>query len=269
MRWIESNGASLRVAEEGVGATLVLLHELGGSLESFDAFVDHLVGRWRVVRYDQRGAGLSEKPPGPASLVDHARDLAGLLDALDLAQPCHLVGVAAGAAVAALLALDHPGRVAGLALCAPALGVAPERRAYLTERAALAERAGLRAVAEASLANSYPAALRGDGETFARYRARFLANDPAAYARANEALAEASVEARLGDLAVPCLVLAGRHDLLRPPDAVRAAAERIPGARLAVIESGHLMPVQAPAAMAAAVEEFLSSSSPEPRPPCA
>ena len=260
MRWIEGNGVSLRVDDDaaaGEAAPLVLLHELGGSLESFDGFVGHLAGRRRVVRYDQRGAGLSEKQPGPVSLDEHARDLDALLRALGLHGPCHLVGVAAGAAVAALLALAQPERAASLALCAPALGVAPDRRQYLLDRARQAAERGMRGVAEPTLVRSYPEILRGDRAAFEGYRARFLANDPAAYARANEALANAAVEARLEALDAPCLVLAGVHDPLRPPDQVRRLADRIPGARFAVIESGHLMPVQAPAAMAAAVEALI------------
>jgi 3-oxoadipate enol-lactonase len=257
MRWIEANGLSLRVEAAGRGpATLVLLHELGGTLASFDALVPALAPACRVVRYDQRGAGGSEKPPGGFTLADHVADLAAILDRE--AGAVHLAGVAAGAAIAVAFALACPERVASLSLCAPALTVAPERRAYLAERADLARREGMRAVVEASLARSYPEALRGDAAAFARYRAQFLANDPVAYAHANRALADAELEDRLGALRRPCQVLAGQHDQLRPPDAVRAVAARIPGAHFHVLESGHIMPVQAPAAMAERLAGFVT-----------
>jgi 3-oxoadipate enol-lactonase len=256
--WLDTGAVSLRVDLSGEGtATLVLLHELGGSLASFDGLMPTLARSLRVIRYDQRGAGLSEKPPGGFSLADHVADLDAVLAAHGLAGPVHLAGVAAGAAVAVAFALSHPGKVASLSLCAPALTVAPDRSAYLADRSALARRDGMRAIAEPSLARSYPERLRGDGAAFTAYRARFLANDPVGYGHANMALADADLEPRLGELRGPCQVLAGRHDLLRPPEAVRAVAARIPGAGFDTVESGHIMPVQAPAEMAERLLAFI------------
>jgi 3-oxoadipate enol-lactonase len=256
--WIDTGAVSLRARISGDGLqTLVLLHELGGALESFDGLMPALERAFRVIRYDQRGAGLSEKPPAGFSLADHVADLGATLSASGVSGPVHLAGVAAGAAIAVAFRLAEPARVASLSLCAPALTVAPDRRAYLAERSERARCAGMRAIVEPSLARSYPDHLRGDGTTFATYRARFLANDPVAYGHANMALADADLEGRLGDLRSPCQVLAGRQDLLRPPEAVRAVAERIPGATFALVESGHIMPVQAPDEMAERLLSFL------------
>ena len=61
MQWIEVNGASLRYELSGGGAqTLVLVHELGGMLESWDAVLPALRQKYGVLRYDQGGFGLSE-----------------------------------------------------------------------------------------------------------------------------------------------------------------------------------------------------------------
>jgi 3-oxoadipate enol-lactonase len=119
--WLDTGAVSLRVDLSGEGtATLVLLHELGGSLASFDGLMPTLARSLRVIRYDQRGAGLSEKPPGGFSLADHVADLDAVLAAHGLAGPVHLAGVAAGAAIAVAFALLHPSKVASLSLCAPA-----------------------------------------------------------------------------------------------------------------------------------------------------
>lgn len=252
--WADLPGICLRYAVSGAGPrSLVLLHELGGSLDSFDAMLPHVEEGFRVLRYDQRGAGLSEKPRAPFTMADHAADLAALLTAAGLLPPVLLAGVAAGCAIAVLHALAAPTATAGLLLCAPALHVAPDRRAYLQERSDRAVSEGMRAVEEASLSRSYPPPLRGDAAGFARYRAGFLANDPVCYAYANLALANAGLGPHLAGLAVPCHTLAGRHDLLRPPGEVQAVAATIPGAGFAVVNSGHLMAVQAPAAVAAAI----------------
>ncbi len=260
--WIELPDVMLRAVVQGGGAAgLVLLHELGGSLESFDDVAERLSPRFRILRYDQRGAGRSEKPRRAFSLADHARDLAGALAASALAPPFFLAGVAAGAAIAVAAVLSGLGDVAGLALCAPALTVPPERRAYLADRSALAAREGMRAIEATTLARSYPLPLRGDPARFAAYRARFLANDPVSYGHANMALADADVAERLSGVPVPCLMLAGQHDLLRPPADVEPLATMIPGARFAVIDSGHLMAVHAPDAMAAALAAFLDAET--------
>ena len=71
------------------------------------------------------------------------------------------------------------------------------------------------------------------------------------YGHANLALADADLQPHLGRVSMPCRVLAGRHDLLRPPAEVEAVASLIPGATYQVVEeSGHLMSVQAPGAVA-------------------
>jgi 3-oxoadipate enol-lactonase len=251
---------TLRAVVQGEGpASLVLLHELGGSLESFDDVAERLSTRFRILRYDQRGAGQSEKPRRAFSLADHARDLAGVLAASGLVPPVCLAGVAAGAAIAVEAILSGMGEVAGLALCAPALTVPPERRAYLADRSALAAQEGMRAIEAATLARSYPEILRGDAARFADYRARFMTNDPVSYGHANMALAAANVADRLHEISVRCLVLAGQHDVLRPPADVEPLAKRIAGARFAMIDSGHLMAVQAPDAMATALAAFFAS----------
>ena len=250
MTWLELPDITLRFALSGKWAHgLVLIHELGGGLESFDAVVCRLDHRFRILRYDQRGAGLSEKPRERFTLDNHVRDLAGLLAASGLEPPVLLGGVAAGAAIAVAYALARPASVIGLVLCSPALTVPAERRDYLAARSTLAARRGMRAIAEATLDRSHPPALRGDGTTFAAYRARFLANDPVTYGYANMAVVDATLATQLGALRLPCRVLAGRHDLLRPPAPVAAIAERIPGATFAIVESGHLMSVQAPDAL--------------------
>ena len=67
--WIEVNGAALRYDLQGQGAsTLVLIHEMGGTLESWNDVLPPLTLRRRVLRYDTRGAGLSEKVRGPLSI---------------------------------------------------------------------------------------------------------------------------------------------------------------------------------------------------------
>ncbi len=163
MNWIDLEQVTLRYTLSGSGPVpLVLIHELGGSLESFDALMPCLERDFRVLRYDQRGAGWSEKPRKPFTIADHARDLRQLLDALGLAGPVCLAGVAAGAAIAVVHALNDPAAVHGLALCSPALTVAEDRVRYLVDRSERAMREGMAAIVDASLARSFPPVVRRD-----------------------------------------------------------------------------------------------------------
>jgi 3-oxoadipate enol-lactonase len=264
MTWMHLDDVTLRYEITGQGPqTLVLLHELGGSLDSFDTLVPLFGDELRVLRYDLRGAGLSEKPRDGFSFDDHVTDLRKLLAAIGIDGPIHIAGVAAGAAMAVSFALAYPDRVSSLALCAPALGVDADRIQYLSRRSELCMRAGMRAVAGDTLDRSYPKVMRRDHAVYLGYLGRFLANDPVGYAHNNLAFAKVNLFGRLKDVRHRCLVLAGAHDLLRPPEQVAALARLFPQAELATIESGHLMPVQAPAEMAERLAAFFAQSDQE------
>jgi 3-oxoadipate enol-lactonase len=264
MNWMHLDGVTLRYAMTGQGPqTLVLLHELGGSLESFDTLVPLFGDGLRVLRHDLRGAGLSEKPRTAFSFDDHVTDLRKLLAAIGIDGPVHIAGVAAGAAIAVSFALKHPDRVASLALCAPALGVDADRIHYLSRRSELCMRAGMRAVADDTLDRSYPKVMRRDHAAYLSYLGRFLANDPVGYAHNNLAFAKVNLPGRLKDVSHRCLLLAGAHDPLRPQEQVAALARMLPRAEFATVDSGHLMPVQAPTEMAQRLAAFFAHSDQE------
>src|SRR5487761_2233004 len=85
MNWIEVNGTSLRYELTGAGpTTLVLIHEMGGTLDSWDQVMPAVSNTRRVLRYDTRGAGLSEKILGPVTWDAMAGDVKALLDALGI-----------------------------------------------------------------------------------------------------------------------------------------------------------------------------------------
>jgi 3-oxoadipate enol-lactonase len=251
----DTGEASLHYAVGGAGSAMILFHELGGGLRSWDGVIGALLAQFRVLRFDQRGHGLSEKIRVPFSMADHANDAMALAAHAGLGGRAWLVGAAAGAAAALEFALRFPDRVAGLVLCSPALSTDAARREFLDARVCRAQEAGMRAIAETSLDRSYPDEDRTD-RRFADYRARWLANDPVAYGLANRALIEADFDAVLPSLAHPCLLLAGTRDVLRPPAYVRSLAARIANAQYAELDSGHVMPVQAPHALAEQILRF-------------
>lgn len=265
MPWLSTPDISLRYEVSGNGPdTLLLLHEMGGTLESWDGLLPLLLPRYRIVRYDQRGAGLSEKPRQPFAMADAGHDAAALLDALGICAPVVPVGTAIGGAVALHLAAAYPGRVRAVIATSPATGVPASARQTLLDRAALLEREGTRATVESGLDQGYPPLLRGDAERFAQTRAQRMAADPFGQAATMRMLAGLDMAADLASIACPALILAGRYDLGRPAERVAPVAKAIRGAEYRVVESGHFMAIQTPDLVAAEIHRFLDGI-PAPR----
>ena len=83
MNFTEVNGTALRYDLDGNGlSTLVLIHGMGGTLESWDLVAPLLSGKRRILRYDTRGAGLSQKVRGMLTIDAMVDDLVALLDAV-------------------------------------------------------------------------------------------------------------------------------------------------------------------------------------------
>ena len=257
MPYIDTGRISLFFEEAGNGGIpLLLLHELGGSSESWREVIPLLATDRRVLAVDMRCAGRSEKPPGAFALADVADDLDELLRALNLEVPVDVIGAALGSLAGALLAIRHPATVRRLMMCAVAPDMAGPTRAYLAERAEKVRVVGMRGVAEASLANSFPASHPAQR---AAYRGIYLGNDPAAYAELSLALGRLEMAASdWGAIRARVLVASGAHDFLWPPAIGRQVAALIPGARFEVMEdAGHFPHLQAPETLVRLARSFL------------
>lgn len=258
-RWADVNGAALRYRIDGAsGPWLVLIHEMGGVLESWDLVVPHLDKAFRILRLDTRGAGMSEKIAGDTIGVDDlADDLAALLDFLEIDAPVSVAGCAVGAAVVLSFAARHARRTAAAIVMNPAIGIAEANRAGLLARADTLERLGTRGIVEQSLALGYPEAFRAaDPEHFSLFRTRWLANDPISLRALFRMLARMDLSPLLPAVVCPVLGISGRHDPLRPTAYVRDVLAKMPDTRLVVIEAGHHMADQAPLAVAQAIRDF-------------
>jgi 3-oxoadipate enol-lactonase len=260
MDFIELDGVALRYELRGKGdRTLVLVHEMGGSLESWDEVVAQFAGSRRVLRYDTRGAGMSQKVRGELGLDTMAGDIAALLDALGIAGKVAIAGIAVGGAIALHFAARYPGRTSAVMVGSPATGITPDRRAAALERLARIEAHGMASVIEDAMLNGYATELRGDIKRFERFRARWLGNDPASYATIWRMLANAEMAETLGRIRCPALVIGGTLDRVRPPAIAQEVAKAIPGARYIEVNTGHYMAVQTPDLVADCIDKFLTS----------
>ncbi|MGB9365660.1 MAG: alpha/beta hydrolase [Xanthobacteraceae bacterium] len=260
MNFIEANGVSLRYAVEGAGKPIVLIHEMGGSMESWGLVAPILAAQRRVVRYDTRGAGFSEKIRGPLAIDTMTDDLIALLDGLGINERVSLAGTAVGGAIALHTAHRFPERIAAAIVTSPATFMPPENRAATLARVDDFERNGVRIAFEATAANGYPEELRSDRHRFEAWRSRWLANDPASFAAIYRMLSNTDLTPELPSIKCPVLVIGGEFDRGRPPSRVEPIAKAIPGAKFKVLRTGHYAGWQTPELVATEIGVFLDSA---------
>src|SRR5215831_15906221 len=209
--WMDANGISIHFELAGEGPSVVLLHEMGGTLASWDGIFPALSAQFRTLRYDQRGSGLSEKVRQAITTELLVEDLEAVLQISALPAPYHFVTVAAATMQALIYMTRHPDRIASFTFCNPFTGADPSRVAALNERAGLAEREGLRAAIPTTLDNSWPSEI-GDRAAYATYRGRYMAHDPVCFAALNRSIAEPNVTHLGKEIVEPTMVVAGRFD---------------------------------------------------------
>jgi 3-oxoadipate enol-lactonase len=252
---MDANGISIHYKFAGNGPSVVLLHEMGGTLDSWDGIAPALEQSYRVLRYDQRGSGLSEKVRAIATELLVA-DLEAVLAQSALPAPYHFVTVAAATMQALLYMQKYPDRIGSFVFCNPFTGADPARVAALKERAGLAEREGMRKAIPSTLDNSWPSDI-GDREAYAAYRGRYMAHDPVCFAALNRSIAEPNVTHLAREITRPTMVVGGRFDKVRPPAASETFAKAIPNARFELIDAVHMMPAQAASALLPLLRDFL------------
>ncbi len=110
------DGTQLRMIDSGTGTPVVLIHGLGGSIYAWRQALPALAtAGYRVIAFDNRGLGFSEKPAHGYSTAAYAKLTVALLDSLHISSAV-LVGHSMGGVIAAEVALAHPDRVRGLVL---------------------------------------------------------------------------------------------------------------------------------------------------------
>jgi 3-oxoadipate enol-lactonase len=256
-RWIDGEGVALRARADGAGGLpLLMIHEMGGCLETWDRLTPLLTGERMVVRYDQRGHGVSEKVR--AMTLDEL-----VADALAAAHAFGLerfvpVGCAVGGAVALAVASRHAESCPAVVALAPATSIPEARRRAALARADALIATGVRPNVDAALARSHPDRLREDGALFLQMRRMRLGADPDGQAAMLRMLAQLDLTADLAGIRLPALILAGRHDGDRPPEHLVEIAAGIHGATFRIIDSGHFMALHAPEAVASEIHRFLT-----------
>jgi len=243
------------------GFPVVFINGLTADTSSWLFQVPAFAGQWRVLLYDCRGQGRSDKPSGPYPTMQHVQDLLGLLDALGL-ERAHIVGLSNGGAVAMNFAADHPERVAHLVLSDTFAHGDALMESKLASWLAAVEAGG--ALLRFDVATPWVWGrdfLAGQADILAQMRAKASQANQDAVCALIQGIQGYDITSRLPDIQSPTLVLVGEEDVLTPPWYARELAQEIRDARLVIVpEAGHALPIEQPMVFNALVLSFLQES---------
>lgn len=254
-------GAAFHVRDEGPrdGRVVMFANSLGTDLRVWDALVALLPAGLRLVRFDKRGHGLSDATPAPYDMDTLIGDAEAICTALDL-HDITFVGLSIGGMIGQGLAARRPDLLRALVLMdtAAKMGSAEMWR----DRIAAIRAQGIAALAAPILERWFTAPFRAADPDF-RLWANMLTRTPVeGYVGCCAAIAGADLSATTRSLSLPVLALCGAEDGSSPPDLVRATAELCGAAFHLIAGAGHLPCVEAPAATARLICDFLERTRP-------
>lgn len=248
----------------GRGAPLVLLHGVGLDHTLWDDLAPHLEADFDVLRYDLLGHGAAPGITGEARIEDFIAQLDAELDQAGWAQ-ADVLGYSMGGLIAGAYAAARPQRVTRLVLLSTVFQRTPEEVQAVTARLAAAATQDVQAAAQVSLQRWFtPAFQAARPDRVAAIGQRLVRNHRADFLAAYRLFAEG--DGILTDaapaIACPALAMTGEHDVGSTPRMTRSLARALPDGRARVIDGQrHMLPVEAPAIVASALNAFLLPAS--------
>jgi len=236
---------------------MVLSHSLGCDHAMWAPQMPDLLEHFQVLRYDARGQGASDVPPGDYTLDQLGQDVLALADKLGIDRFA-FCGLSMGGAVGQWLAIHAPQRLSALILAntAPKLGT-PDT---WNERRKAVLSGGMQAIVDATMQRFFSPD-KQDTVWAQSTRRVILGSDPKGYAACCAALRDTDMRASLSRISSPTLVIGGDRDPSTPWEGNGSIlAANIPGAKTVLLQTAHLSNLEEPVAFTRAVLDFLRSS---------
>lgn len=251
-RTIQIHDVGLHYESNGTGDAVLLIAGLGANAESWHRQTPTLSAFHRVIRFDNRGSGRSDAPPGPYSVQEMASEAVQLLDALDVTA-AHILGSSMGGMIAQEVAIQYPDKALSLTLIASqcggthAFGAEPQNASALEELATLdmspQERA--RGWVPYCLSRDFRAACPDLVEEYVRVNALYPPTTAGLRAQWSALMSYDSWD-RLALVTAPAPILQGEEDVLVPRENADVLGVRIPDARVVHIPgAGHSLAFEA------------------------
>jgi 3-oxoadipate enol-lactonase len=234
---------------------LVFSHSLGLNLKMWDAQVESLSLKYRILRYDMRGHGLSSTPPGPYTIDQLGNDAINLLDALHL-DKVNLCGLSIGGATAQWLGIHFPARFNKLILANTAARIGtPE---IWTTRIADVTEHGLEIIAEGSAQRWFtPAFIAANPAVVSRFQKLLLSNDPVGYIASCAVVRDFDLRDSIHQIRTPICIIAADRDPVTPLEDSRFIQSQIPNSELVTLPTAHVSNAEAASLFNTAVSNFL------------
>ena len=246
---IAAKGAELFATDTGNGPAVVFAHSLGLNHHVWDGVVDRLPNH-RCIRYDLRGHGQSDAPPGPYSMGALIADAEAICDTLAL-KDVVFVGLSVGGLIAQGLAVKRLDVVRAVVLSGTAAKFGQPEPWHA--RAKIARTDGMGALVEATLTRW------NAGDDSLKLKESLLAANPEGFAATCEAIAGTDFYTPTSALRLPTLGLCGTNDKATPPDLVRETTDLIRGSSFALIrKAGHIAPLTHPDEVTIHLTAFLA-----------
>ncbi|MBT3349713.1 MAG: alpha/beta fold hydrolase [Nitrospinaceae bacterium] len=234
--------------ESGAGTPVVLIHGLAGDCSGWQSQIKVLEKNYRVIALDNRGAGRSSAPDYPYTTRHFADDTIGLMDALGVSEPAHVIGRSMGGAIAQEMAINYPGRVRSMLITASFGKLDRYGYQILYNFNEVVKAQGYPAAAKhQSLFFFPPLYFNENQELLDAFEAGLGNTDRPIHGYSNSTNACLTHDAldRLGQVKCPTYVLAGGEDVLCSVGAARQIAERVPGSRIKIYEdASHFFLIQ-------------------------
>jgi 3-oxoadipate enol-lactonase len=255
---IKSNGITINYRIDGPSNApwLVFSNSLATSLAMWDEQAEALKDSFRVLRYDQRGHGMTDVPSGRYAYDTLLADALGLLDALEIAK-AHFAGLSMGGATALGLAERHPDRFDRIIVCDSPCQSTPQSSQQWEERIAVAQQQGIEALVEPTIARWFPAeTVAKNPPHIDKVRAMIRATPVDGFVGCAAALAAHDYASAVAAVKCPVLFLVGEKDA--PAPAMRKLHEKLPGSYyVALAGAGHISNMDRPAEFSRAIRDFL------------
>jgi pimeloyl-ACP methyl ester carboxylesterase len=239
---VKSNGIELYYEITGSGPYLVLIEGLGASLYLWEKQIPELSKHFTIIAYDNRGVGKSDKPAGPYSIHMMAKDLSGLMDALNISR-ANILGVSMGGFIAQEFTILYPEKVNKLVLAATGAGGKDHiPMSQETLALVLASSGESRDIIKKKLALVYTKGYLADEETIEHLVDLRIQNpQPPEYYQA-QAMAGVTFDRSedVKHINKPTLILGATEDLLMPVQNSYNLNKKIPNSKLKIFDGlGH------------------------------
>ena len=253
---------AVHIDSSGEGPPLVLIHSLLTDARAYDAVAATLSGRYRLHRAWLPGFGPSPPltPDGSPDLFHLAGMVSEAMAETGVGSDTAVLGNGLGAFVAVAMAIAGGSDSGPLIVANGGAVFSEDRRGAFETMSRLVSEAGMAAVVETAVQRIFPEDyLAAHPEVIDERRQVLLEIDPASFASCCRALHAMDLRPDLGRITTPSLVIGGSADATTPPEMSAELASSIAGAELVILDDcGHCPPLQQPAALATAVDAFLT-----------